>query len=385
MIACAAISARALVEAAAADGMATVALDLFGDVDTCRHAEAWWPIGEPAALRIERAPLLAALERLARQDRVQGWIAGSGFDGAPALLAEAAVRLPLLGTPPAAVQRLRDPRQFFAALDALAVAHPPVRFEAPPCSEADDGWLLKDAGSCGGWGVSVWRGAPTGFSPGPGHHWQRRVVGLPMSATFIGNGREAVLLGFNRQLVQEIGALPFALPFAFAGIVGPVPVAAAVQHTMKQAVAALTAEFGIVGLASLDFLLDGGQVQVLELNARPPASLVLYPQLHGGGPFRAHLRACLEGRLPPPPAATGVRGQAIVYADRGGQHDAAAAARIAAYPGACDLPRAGTRFEPGEPLCSVAVCGAPGNTDHDVIAELARRSATLRTFLETLS
>lgn len=382
MIACAAISARALVEAAAADGVATVALDLFGDIDTCRHAEAWWPIGEPATLHIERAPLLAALERLAREDRVMGWIAGSGFDGAPALLAEAAARLPLLGTPPAAVQRLRDPRPFFAALDALEITHPAVRFEAPPGAETDDGWLLKDAGSCGGWGVSAWHDAPAGFAPGPGHHWQRHVAGLPMSATFIGNGREAVLLGINRQLVQEIGAMPFA----FAGIVGPVPVAGAVRHQVMQAIVALTAEFGVIGLASLDFLLDGEQIHVLELNARPPASLVLYPRLHGGGPFRAHLRACLEGRLPPPPAeSTSVRGQAIVYADRAGQLDAAAAARIAAFPGACDLPRAGARFQPGEPLCSVAVCAEPCDSVDDLIAALAQRSATLRTFLETLS
>lgn len=44
-IAVAAISARAMAEAAASDGFKVVALDLFGDVDTRRAASRWMPIG----------------------------------------------------------------------------------------------------------------------------------------------------------------------------------------------------------------------------------------------------------------------------------------------------------------------------------------------------
>lgn len=376
MIACAAISARALVEAAAADGVATVALDLFGDVDTCRHASAWHPIGDPATLRIGGAPLLAALDALASRGDVEGWVAGSGFDGEPDLLLAASERLPLFGTAPAAVRRLRDPCEFFGRLDALAIDYPEVRFE-PPDSPED--WLLKDAGTCGGWGVLRWDGPSAANGLCPGRYWQRRIAGQPMSVTFIGNGREAVLLGFNRQLVREIGEHPFV----FGGIVGPVPVDDSTRSAITRAVGALAAEFGVVGLASLDFVHDGRRAMVLELNPRPPASLVLYPDLRGCGPFQAHLNACRHGELPQAPsAATTVRGQAIVYADALLQLDDAAAARIAAWPGACDLPRAGTRFSPGEPVCSVS---ARGHETEAVIAELARQSATLRAFLETLS
>lgn len=376
MIACAAISARALVEAAAADGVAAVALDLFGDVDTCRHATAWSSIGDPATLRIERAPLLAALDALASQGGVEGWVPGSGFDGEPDLLHEAAERLPLFGTAPAAVRRLRDPREFFARLDMQAIDHPEVCFEPPASTE---GWLLKDGGTCGGWGVRVWSGPSATHDPGHGRYWQRRIAGQPLSATFVGNGRDAVLLGFNRQLVRTIGEHPFV----FGGIVGPVPVDDSTRNAITRAVGALTAEFGVVGLASLDFMHDGRQARVLELNPRPPASLVLYPDLCGGGAFRAHLNACRHGELPPTPLpATTVRGQAIVYANAPLLLDDAAAAHIAAWPGACDLPRAGTRFSPGEPVCSVS---AHGHETEAVIAELARQSATLRTSLETLT
>ena len=51
-IAVAAISARAMAEAAASDGFKVVALDLFGDTDTRRAASRWLPIGAPGSLQI---------------------------------------------------------------------------------------------------------------------------------------------------------------------------------------------------------------------------------------------------------------------------------------------------------------------------------------------
>ena len=44
MLALAALSARALAEAAAREGLRAVALDVFGDADTRRHAADWQPI-----------------------------------------------------------------------------------------------------------------------------------------------------------------------------------------------------------------------------------------------------------------------------------------------------------------------------------------------------
>ncbi|MDE2505546.1 MAG: hypothetical protein KGL18_21495, partial [Burkholderiales bacterium] len=128
MLAAAALSARALVELGAQDGLALVALDVYGDVDTCRAARRWMPIG--AAPRIDGARLLAALAGLAG-DGASGWIAGSGFEEDIDLLEEAARRLPLLGTAPADLRRLLDPQAFFGFLDAQGIAHPPVRFDAP--------------------------------------------------------------------------------------------------------------------------------------------------------------------------------------------------------------------------------------------------------------
>ena len=45
-----------------------VALDVFGDADTRRHAADWQPIGTPQAMRIAGDRFLAALEALARRE-----------------------------------------------------------------------------------------------------------------------------------------------------------------------------------------------------------------------------------------------------------------------------------------------------------------------------
>ena len=96
-LALAAISARPLAEAAAREGFNAIALDLFGDRDTCRAASEWLPIGAPEALRIDATKLLDALSTLARRGDVRGWVAGAGFDGCADLLEQGAARLPLLG------------------------------------------------------------------------------------------------------------------------------------------------------------------------------------------------------------------------------------------------------------------------------------------------
>ena len=137
VLAVAAISARMMAEAAARDGFDVVALDLFGDADTRRAAAAFVAIGEPGSLHIDAARVLAALRGLAARGDVMGWVAGSGFEGRPELLAQASLVLPLIGTAPGDVRRVRDPALFFAFLAAQGIGHPKVQ-SAPPAKPS--GW-----------------------------------------------------------------------------------------------------------------------------------------------------------------------------------------------------------------------------------------------------
>lgn len=375
VLAVAAISARLLAEAAARDGYRVVALDLFGDADTRRAAAHWHAIGSPGALRIDDDNVLAALRELTLQpaDAPVGWIAGAGFEGRPDLLDAGARLLPLIGTAADAVRRVRDPGEFFAALSAHRLDHPAVRFSRP----ADPaGWLLKDANGSGGWHIRHATAVEEGHAAADAsHYFQREQPGIPMSATFIGNGSQALVVGVNELIVRPFGARPHV----YRGCVGPVEVSAEFQRRLGDAVRALTAEFGLRGWCSLDFMRDGDTISVLEVNPRPSASLALYAQR---GLIDAHLRACLQGELPSPAAFAPrcISGSEIVYARRPLMLSAVAAARLASLPAVHDLPVAGAQFGIGDPVCSL---NAVGDSTRLVRAALgAAREALLNT-LET--
>lgn len=381
------LSVRWLAELAAAEGWRVAALDCFGDADTRAAAAAgWWSIADAAQpLQIDPQRLLAQLQRLAATSPAPlGWMATGGLDGQPALLAAGAALLPWLGTPAPEQAQLRDARRFFATLDALGLAHPPVAF-----TPQGRGWLRKQADGSGGWQVWPAEAAPR---PAPaGCHWQLARSGVPMSATLLCAAGQARVLGINRQLVEALGGLPHA----WAGVIGPLPVAAPLQAWASRAAQALAARHpGLCGLASLDFLLVDGTPEILELNPRPSASTALYPQVQGQGVVQAHLQACLPPPGPawPPgpamePAVEGrVRGLRVVYLPE----DASACrvtaallrhwqAALATLPGGAatlhDRPGAGCSIPPGAPLCSVAVAGPDAAT---VLARLqAARAAVL--------
>lgn len=366
-LAVAALSARLLAEAARDDGFEVIALDLFGDADTRRAAGRWHDIGDPGSgLRIDPPAMLAALDG-ARRAGATGWIAGSGFEAQPDLLAQAASVLPLIGTPAEAVRRLRDPRDFAGALGRLGIAHPETRFTPPddPC-----GWLVKEAGGTGGRHVTAAEGA----APGPAVYYQRRTAGRPMSALFVANRVRAHVFGWQRQRVQAIGAHPYV----YAGAVGPLDLPPSVTQPLADALDRLVRHYGLAGLGSMDFLLSDGDDagagwSVLEINPRPPATMALY----GPGLMRAHVEACRSGRLPEAgaaaPPAPALRGLATVYTGRAFTLTSDAADWLAGAARTHDLPLAGTRFSPGDPVCSVS---AHGPDEASVEAVLANRIRT---------
>jgi uncharacterized protein len=201
-----------------------------------------------------------------------------------------------------------------------------------------------------------------------------------MSATLVANGEDAVLLGFNLQTVQAIGTRPFV----FRGVVGPVPVSATLRRDITHAARALAREYRLCGLCSIDFMLVDGTAEVLEVNARAPASMALYPRVGSAGPLRAHMAACQHGTLPQPAPDANVRGTHIVFARTPLRLGSAAVQWLAGSSGTHDLPRAGSRFAPGSPVCSLSLAGKPGESPAQITEQLAQRcEATLQTLEST--
>lgn len=368
----AARSARLLAEAAAREGAAAIALDCYGDGDTRRAALHWESIAGDGGHRIDGARLTDALARAARAPGVTGWVAGSDFENEPALLERGAALLPLIGTPPAAVRRVRDPGRFFAALDALGLPHPETRFDAPPAEPR--GWLRKLAQGSGGWHI---RPAGDGMHDrADGAYFQREVAGLPMSALFIAGADGARLVAINRLIVRPLGAHH---PHVWRGALGPIAWPAERQARLQAMLDALVREFALRGLASLDFVQgDDGRPWLLEINPRPPASMALYSELPL---LAAHVAACRGGALPVlPPLDPAVRGSEIVFAREALVLTEAQASALAAAGDCHDLPAAGTRFAAGDPVCSLST---RADTADAVLAALAARRQALRDALAT--
>jgi predicted ATP-grasp superfamily ATP-dependent carboligase len=311
---------------------------------------------------------MSALASLAQRGDVIGWCPGAGFEGRAELLEQGAAVLPLIGNDAATMRRVRDPRIFFGYLDGLGIPHPEVR-ATPPDDGAGSGWLIKDFQGTGGWHIRRWAGPDASPSSGSASlYFQREATGRSMSVTFIANGVDACVLGFNQLKTRRFGAKPHV----YCGAVGPVGVTVAVTQQIHRILPALVAEWALRGLGSLDFLLDGDTVSVLEINPRPPASMALYehrrfdgaarPGLSTHGLMEAHIRACLHGELPVIRAdaadAAAVRGIETVYACRSVQVDVAMTNHLSRWPGAHDLPAVGTRCTVGDPLCSVTAVGA---------------------------
>lgn len=386
LLAVVAPAARLLAQAAVQEGLDVYALDLFGDADTRALAQGWWCVGDAQQLRIDPLACTAGLQAAAAFARASGrellgWVPGGGLEGEPQLLAAGAAQLPLLGCTPQAMAQVRDPACFFEALDEAGIAHPPVALQRPADGQA---WLLKDLRGCGGSHVRLLSAAAAVPPLAPGQVLQRRAPGLPMSVSFVAGLPQGLrLLGFNRQVVRTHAA-DAAVPYQFCGVVGPVPLPAAVQQGLLRACEQLARRFALRGLCSLDFLLNGDQWSVLELNPRPPASTALYAAQQ---PMRLHLEACLGrplGGAPvqasPPAGKAPVQGWYIVYARREGQLSSEQARWLAAQPDVHDLPRAGQRLQPGQPLCSLSACG---HCASEVLQSLGTRREALLGVLES--
>lgn len=334
----AALSGRSLAAAARRAGYLPLVADIFGDADLRAIAGRWRRVAGDIASGLDRESLLAAAERLAPAGRrpLIGLVAGAGFEDRPRLLARLAQGRRLTGNPPEVLARIKDPAVFAARLARLGIPHPPVATSRPAI--AND-WLVRRAGASGGGHI---RPANGETAPGPGHYYQKRAAGQPISALFLAADGRALSLGFSAQW-RDGGS------FRFGGLARPADLTRDIEAELTRAVEAVAADFGLVGLNSADFLLRARDFDLLEVNPRPGASLDAFDTGAGVGLFTLHCEAC-DGLLPrgwrPAAGATAI---AVVTARRRSR-----VPRGFTWPDwSADRPAAGVSVEVGAPVCTV--------------------------------
>lgn len=331
------LGVRHLAESARQAGLRVTAVDAFADEDTA-SAGLSVRVAKGTARGLTRAAL-----RLGSPGN--GLIYGGGFEGRVDQLRHLSKRMRLFGNRPSVAALVADPRRFFGLLDDLKIPHPEVRLDAP---EDSCGWLLKRGASCGGAGVCAADAEGRSVSR-PDSFYQRWVDGPVVSVLFAASGNLARIIGYSRLFSENRRGRPYAYAGATTWY-GPDP---ATRRMIGGYVQRLTRAIGLIGINGLDLLISRDGVLVLELNARPTATLELHENRLPGGSVASHLAAC-AGRLPEPiPGDPGVaRGYRVVYTDR------PLVAPSVTWPAwVRDRPRGGVRFGRDAPLCTVhATC-----------------------------
>lgn len=355
-------SARYLAQSALIAGRSAVVVDAFADRDTRQAAMRWCR----ATAATPRSLVAAAREfDQAVSGSVSSWVYGAGLEAAPELL-DAVSDHPnrLCGNRPEILRLAGSPAPWIALLEQLQIDFPETRL-APPGEPR--GWLFKPSGGCGGIGVQ-----PASW-PRPAAKrgcFQRRIRGHLVSLLFAADGRDVRVLGYNELFARR----PDLGDFRYAGAIGAAAPRGGAVRVMRRAAQRLTSTLGLRGINGLDFVLQGDAALLLELNARPPATLELYePALPNGG-LGAHLEAC-AGDLPAPRADDLARGHRLLYAST----DLTVPAFD--WPEWCsDRPLSGSRVAAGAPLCSVRASGIDRN---QVKQSLRTRAAQILRLIES--
>lgn len=336
-------SGRALAASARRAGYVPLVADYFGDQDTLALAHAHVRIMHGLTRGMDADALIAAFETLAIDQQPVGVVCGSGFEDRPHVLARIAERWPLLGNDPRTVETIKDPLAFDALCRAGGIPHPETLTSPPP---DPNGWLVKRRGGSGGSHIA------TAISPdvdATGFYFQRAVPGVAVSALFAADGERAITLGFSAQWASPTAERPFR----YGGAVRPADLTARMTGLLTDAVAHLVQAIPLVGLNSADFLVDGDEFRLLEINPRPSATIDIFEPAEGSL-FALHIAACEEEMPTAPPPLHGACAAATLYVDRD----------IASLPAwqwpdwIADRSPAGTAFKAGDPLCTVKAAAA---------------------------
>lgn len=356
-----AYSARAFAEMAWREGFRVTVLDAFADVDTRRIAQAALPLSlQDGALDAEVFKAQIGHLDLTRFDAV---LYGSIFDAVPECLDWLAQRGHVVGNQSEVLRRVQHKPDFFKVLQQFNVPFPQVIFDEvkPPASGQ---WLVKQSGGCGGVHVRYWhRGRLEA-----GEYCQQYLPGVPVSLLFYADGQSAYPIGFNRLFVDEAAELPFR----YAGAASRMDMPEQAEKVMLQAAVDLTRVYQLKGLNSLDAMLLGDVIHVLELNPRLSASAHLYPDVPLIG---MHLGlhkpdGCMDAARQAP-----ARAEWIVYAN----WDWQAPKDFVFPPWVADVPAAGQCILRGNPVCTVL---ADAGTHKEALALLWQRRDQLTTYLE---
>lgn len=353
----AATSARGYAKAAVACGYEVITLDAFADADTRQVATQTFKlkVGEHGIDENDfKHVFLQTIEQI-NIDDINGFLYGGLFDATPDLLDWIAARVSLIGNTSEVMRNAKD-FAFFKLLDTLKIAHPEVRLESPKDTSS---WLSKKLGASGGAHIKPANQANYG------DYFQRKLTGTPISMLFVADGKSARTIGINQQFVAPMDNIPYR----FAGGVSSVTLPYNILVDFEQAAQHLTTTLNLRGINSLDAILDGETLWILELNPRLSATFHLYENL-----FSLHMQGCAGSVAAFLPLCKSSRAQFILYAD-----DAIEVLSDFVWPDwVTDIPvvaskASSVKITQNEPVCTVFAEAETAEAAHALVLKRAQK------------
>jgi predicted ATP-grasp superfamily ATP-dependent carboligase len=248
---------------------------------------------------------------------------------------------------------------FFALLDVLHIPHPAFRLQQLLQEDLNTAsWLIKRNGGSGGTHIRKVKGHE---SLDAGYYYQQELQGIPVSLLFAADGKSVRQVGFNQQWLAPTSLMPYR----YGGAVSQADIPKQVKQQLLESARKITSAVGLRGINSLDAIMSGEHLWVLELNPRLTSTLDLYPSL-SPKLFDLHVQA-VKGELVDFPVS-GLKAKAhyIVYAPEN-----MTVPEISTWPDwVADISQPATRIKAGEPVCTVT---AEGDTADEAVGLMAQR------------
>jgi predicted ATP-grasp superfamily ATP-dependent carboligase len=251
-------------------------------------------------------------------------------------------RIPRLGTPPDRLGRFLDKQEMHRFFEEQGIPSPSLM------AEGTFPVMAKPTRGAGGWRNRILRNNEEKEAwlrefPDIPVIYQNIVEGIPASVSCISDGKRAVAIAANEQLLRETEGTPYG----YAGSVTPI------SHPFREAMLLLAekavAASGCTGSVGVDFILSD-RVWAIEINPRFQATLDTVEMATGTNLFRLHAQACIGGIPKQRPETRRHAARAILFAER----DFTLSADLSRFaPTVADIPWPGTSFEEGNALVSV--------------------------------
>lgn len=331
-------SAQMLTQAAYNIGLKVTVIDCFADCDTQALTPHYYQVKSLALKDIQ-----TLIELIKNQ--LSFCIYGSGFEAYPDSLAFLETQFQLIGNSSTVFKALQNKPLFFQRLQQLNISFPAVFFtlEDKRHQHKTTSYLVKPFDSLGGLDIQIMNAGTCHNLHNTPHYYQEYINGQSLSALFVANGKQAIIIGFNQQWTVEKSYL-------FSGIINYAQLPIFHQQILYEWISKLTLSYKLQGLCSLDFIFYENKCYVLEINPRPPASMQLYEKYL----LKNHYLACLGqlGKVTIPQYKTYTAYQ-IIYATT--KIKIPSQMKWPKY--CCNLPKKNTMINKGQPICSMILNG----------------------------